>query len=680
MRLSEAEKQQLKEKLPDYLAKFAIQLNPKKPIRCINPVHDDKHASMSYEPNANFLYCFSCQASYDIFSACEQLEGLQKGQGLMRIASMYGLRQLPQYTQPSNDNSVLTANSQNNMQPSQLHEPPPAKLVKDFSLDVNQWHAQLDFYEYHNKRGISDETAQAFALGYAPMPYTDDVALVIPMQRYDGTYSYQLRNTNPEAPKERRHYKPSKDEAGEAPLFNWQAIDKADKILIVVEGAMDALSFAEVGANAVALNGVGNIAKLVTLLSNNKKKLAIISALDNDQAGVTATQALRKALNAIKRPMYTVNYYAGNNDANEALNANRERFKRIVDSVTDEASAKATEYRQQTVTKDLSDFINQVGTTRPPALSTGFKRLDDILNGGLREGLIVIGGVSSLGKTTLAMQIMDNIAKLKKSVLIFSLEMSQQELRAKSIARESLSIAQNNFGFSSYAVTGLQVLDKEQREQLPPEARETFKNAANYYLTNYAQHVFIQESVGRVTVLDVVERVKLHTEKMGEPPAAILVDYLQILQPAENGLTDKGKVDFDILTLKQLSRDYHIPVLVVSAFNRASYKEQANFASFKESGAIEYSADLLLGLQLTATRTGTKLDEALAESPRQIDIKILKNRNGTLGLSSINAYLAYNFFEEMTSDELAAISREIELQDGTLNTNAGKNRINRRSS
>ena len=72
-----------------------------------------------------------------------------------------------------------------------------------------------------------------------------------------------------------------------------------------------------------------------------------------------------------------------------------------------------------------------------PPTSTGFPRLDEVLSGGMREGLTVIGAISSLGKTTMAQQIADNVAQSGQDVLFISLEMARTELMSKSISRDA---------------------------------------------------------------------------------------------------------------------------------------------------------------------------------------------------------------------------------------------------
>lgn len=85
----------------------------------------------------------------------------------------------------------------------------------------------------------------------------------------------------------------------------------------------------------------------------------------------------------------------------------------------------------------LNDFAEFVLKNKSGGISTGFENLDKLLDGGLYPGLYVIGANSSLGKTTLVLQIADSIAKSGQGVLIFSLEMSRFELIAKTLSRMS---------------------------------------------------------------------------------------------------------------------------------------------------------------------------------------------------------------------------------------------------
>ena len=138
---------------------------------------------------------------------------------------------------------------------------------------------------------------------------------------------------------------------------------------------------------------------------------------------------------------------------------------------------------------------------------------------------------------------------------------------------------------------------------------------------------------------------------MGSAPV-VIVDYLQILAPYNERLTDKQNVDKTVLELKRISRDYKIPVIGISSFNRANYSTAVNLEAFKESGAIEYSSDVLIGLQLKGS--GSKdfdVNTAKAKNPREVELVILKNRNGRTGEKiDFNYYPLFNYFREMPNN------------------------------
>jgi replicative DNA helicase len=134
---------------------------------------------------------------------------------------------------------------------------------------------------------------------------------------------------------------------------------------------------------------------------------------------------------------------------------------------------------------------------------------------------------------------------------------------------------------------------------------------------------------------------------MGKAPV-VLVDYLQILAPHNEKATDKQNTDKAVLELKRISRDYKIPIIAISSFNRENYRMEVTMQAFKESGAIEYSSDVLLGLQLYGVgSTGFNVDEERKKNPREVELKILKNRNGKVGGEILFEYYPqFNYFIE----------------------------------
>ena len=118
--------------------------------------------------------------------------------------------------------------------------------------------------------------------------------------------------------------------------------------------------------------------------------------------------------------------------------------------------------------------------------------------------------------------------------------------------------------------------------------------------------------------------------------------------------TDKQIVDHNITELKQLSRDFDIPIIAVSSLNRQSYSGKITMSAFKESGAIEYGSDVLIGLQLTGS--GEKdfdADAAKEKDIRDIDLCILKNRTSKIYPDGfpMSFYAVFNCFVADSTDK-----------------------------
>lgn len=132
-------------------------------------------------------------------------------------------------------------------------------------------------------------------------------------------------------------------------------------------------------------------------------------------------------------------------------------------------------------------------------------------------------------------------------------------------------------------------------------------------------------------------------QKTEHPSFVVIVDYLQILSSASenDNRTDKQIIDENIRKLWILSHEINVPVLVISSVNRDAYEKPISLSSFKESGNIEYTADLILGMQFELFGKGYSgnrkseisrlVDEEKAKNKRDIEIRVLKNRYGPTG-------------------------------------------------
>ena len=292
------------------------------------------------------------------------------------------------------------------------------------------------------------------------------------------------------------------------------------------------------------------------------------------------------------------------------------------------------------------DALKDIEAAGCAFVPTGFERLDSALDSGLYSGLYIIGAMPSLGKTTLVKQVADQIAAQGQDVLFFSLEMARRELIAKSISRQTHLLAQGKRDIARRHKTareimlrGLEKWESEADAKHVKKAYEKYKECAS--------HIFTFEGNGEMGTDSIRARVREYVEKKQKSPV-VIVDYLQILAPSQKNLTDKQMADNAIVELKRISRDFCAPVVCISSFNRGSYSKPLAMEAFKESGSIEYSSDVLLGLQYAGgDKKEFDIKAAMQKNPRSVNLVVLKNRNGEQGaLIEFDYYPQVNYFEE----------------------------------
>lgn len=665
-------KETVKGYLEEYLRGKGI--NTRRPFNCLSPSHNDTHPSMSFDRKANRCKCFSCGVSYDIFDLIGIDYNLTDQKSIFEKAySLYGL---------TIDESPRTGSAP----PVKKNEPKTEKTSKppeDFTAYYREKKAALPGSPgavYLKNRGISEETAALFWLGYDAEYKTFNTgedgqtsfaawhALIIPT----GASSYIVRNIDkPQEPASKNRYR----KKGASIIFNSKAIYQSTRPVFVVEGELDALSIIEAGGQAIGLGSTANYIKLVNMVRERKPEQPLILALDNDSSGRETENKLAEELTALEVEFYRYSPYGAAKDANEALINDRESFANEIGAAEQarEAELKAAkeaaeaDYLMTSALAHVREFVDLITDgTGNSAIKTGYDDLDRILDGGLYPGLYIIGAISSLGKTTFALQMADNMAQNEQDVIIFSLEMARAELMAKSISRQTFLLSEDA---PHNAKTTRGVLAGARYAKYSKAEKELIYQAIQEYRL-YAEHIYIHEGVGNIGVDKIKEIVMQHIAITGNKPV-IIIDYLQILAPFDLRASDKQNTDKAVLELKRLSRDVQIPVIGISSFNRDNYTSPVNYSSFKESGAIEYSADVLIGLQYAGIdyieREGEgerlkrirKLIKQEEENARQgkgvnIELKVLKNRNGSKGRAAYKFFAKFNCFKESAGDPAPA--------------------------
>ena len=320
--------------------------------------------------------------------------------------------------------------------------------------------------------------------------------------------------------------------------------------------------------------------------------------------------------------------------------------------------------------KTLSEYAarftkERIQTVAMQRVSTGFPELDRGLNGGLTNGLYVLGAVPGLGKSTLALQIAHNLSSRGIPALYFALEMNWAWITAKSICRAYFM--QNHRA----GVQASELLDARRSQAFSEEEWERI-NRAREQVERESAHFYLYEQGPDLTHIgQIQEHIQAFQEANRQRyeglPLLVVVDYLQILAPREAAMraSDKQLVDDNVRELCKIRDQQNVIILLISALNRGSYNRAITLDSFKESGSIEYSADVILGMQYRGISDPKfSLEAAKAESPRNLDLTLLKMRYGQDGVSiPLQFYSESSYFLQPEGGEQGAQTRLQELRE-----------------
>ena len=480
-------------------------------------------------------------------------------------------------------------------------------------------------------------------------------------------------------------------------IWGLENLNQEAQEVYIVQEVIEALSITEAGGRAVALNSAANVGALLDELKKRQTNATLILCESKDAKQQRTLDLLADNLLDLGMDYMTEDLSCGEESLNAALVNNKEAFTEAVQAAAEAAKEgkedAQEEYLNTSAGANVEQFKNAVkDKAERPAISTGFSSLDNLLDGGLYEGLYIMGALSSLGKTTFALQIMDNIAKGGRDCLIFSLEMAASELWAKSVSRNTYLLSE---GKTRNAKTTRGIMAGHKYKEYSQAERDLIDRASAAY-EKYADHLFIVEGVGNIGIEQIKARVRKHIKLTGRTPV-VLIDYLQLLAPADPHFSDKQNTDRAVLELKRMSRDCKTPVIAISSFNRDNYTAPLNMAAFKESGAIEYSSDVLIGLQYEGMdykkiekydKNGNKKsawegkeerenrirelirnmeEQAKNGEKQQIQVKVLKNRNGVRDSLHFSFWPVFNYFSDQSDFEPAPETESSwwEKMDGT---------------
>lgn len=540
--------------------------------------------AVKYYPDTNTFYCHACNRGGDVI----KLYGLKTGADFNTALSLLA-PEIGAYS-PADDMK-------------QHNSTPKAQTgaETDYTAYYEQCRANITdpaAVEYLKGRGISIETAKAYKVGFDAMADPASAPggqgekkhpcprLIIPTskghyvgRRIDGQKDFDKVNAKGSTPG----------------IFNESALyTQQVQEVFIVEGAFDALSLMEIGKTAVALNGKGNGNILQEIVRNNAGKItatAFILCPDNDADPKTAEDTIKrftdleKGLQSVCNvPTLTADINGQYKDANEHLKKDKAAFIATVGKI---------ETPKPKGAGMIDAFLSAVQKRDFEPIPTGIKALDKALEGGFtRKTLVMLGAAPGMGKTALAQWIFENMASAGNDVLYINLEMAREQLLARSLSRMAWKYEKADIG----------ALDVLRGYAWTDEQRQTIEKTAERYKEEIASH-FIYNPEGITnninSILSAMQKEADRLKGQGKPAPLICIDYLQMIDAGERDAVEGMKNV--IKRLKDFAIDNNTVVFVIMANNRASNKTgAADMESGRDTSAIEYSGDVLLGLVYTA--------------------------------------------------------------------------------
>lgn len=291
-------------------------------------------------------------------------------------------------------------------------------------------------------------------------------------------------------------------------------------------------------------------------------------------------------------------------DAHERLQKLNEQLSEISLVYSHSAAVEGTDVLEAT----LLSLIER----KPPHLLFGLSSLDNAVMGINNTEFIVIAARPSMGKTDFCLFLALQFCRQKKHVVFISLEMSAEEL----LKRISQFI--------------LQFSDKE----LAKITMADYQKVYSYYKQHYSEYLHIIDK-GKVTSEFVDAKAAEYKQKHPDNFGAIIIDYLGLMKSDNPKLSKYELVTNNSNALKQIAKEYKVPILCLSQLNREVVKRAdrlPNMADLRDSGAIEQDADTILFLHREDYDHKTEPDYLPTHTLQVIAEKVRKGSTGTFEL------------------------------------------------
>jgi replicative DNA helicase len=377
----------------------------------------------------------------------------------------------------------------------------------------------------------------------------------------------------------------------------------------------DVVTLAEVLEKNNWLNDAGGLAYLGAMAKDTPSAANVVAYAD-----IVRERSVLRQLIQVGSQVADAAYHPKGRELSDLVEEAEQRIFRIADQKRRSGSG------FKSIRSWLSRAVNRIDelfhvTSRVTGIGTGFADLDEMTSGLQRSDLVVVAGRPSMGKTTFAMNIAENVAiRERVPVAVFSMEMSGEQLAMRMLS----SLGR----IDQHRVRTGKLLDDEW-----PRMTSAVNLLGDTGL-------FIDDTPS-LSPTEVRARCRRLAREHGDLGLVVL-DYLQLMQVAGGAENRVNEISEISRSLKALAKEMNVPVIALSQLNR-NLEQRTNKrpmpSDLRESGAIEQDADIIMFIYRDEVYNPDTPDKGKAE------LIIAKQRNGPTGTVNLTFQGQFTRFE-----------------------------------
>ncbi len=404
-------------------------------------------------------------------------------------------------------------------------------------------------------------------------------------------------------------------------------IFRAIKQLVERNSPRDAVTVSEYLENIGDLPDTNGLPYLVELVEQTPSATNVVAYAD-----IVRQRSVLRQLISTCNGVADLAYRPEGRDVASILDTAESRMFAIADQTNRTGSGLTAVGDIMMDTKEKLEILGQ-NPSSLTGISTGYKDLDTLTSGFQKSDLIIIAGRPSMGKTSFAMNIVENVALSQKlPVAMFSMEMPGEQLCMRMIA--SLSKIE---------------LNKVRNGNLNDADWARITSATN--LLHQHSRIYIDETPA-MSPTEVRARCRrLAREQKGL--GLVVLDYLQLMQTGDRSENRATEISEISRSLKALAKELSVPVIALSQLNRSLESRPDRrpiMSDLRESGAIEQDADVIAFVYRDEVYNPDSPDKGTAE------ILIRKQRNGPTGMVRLTFNGQWTRFDNHISDDYYGVA------------------------